>query len=108
MKFVGFELARDHRCEAAGAFLLRVMAQLVQSGGRDDRIAIGLNHQILNSPAHSQAPAPTRSGHIEESSLRKQRTKAFDVVAKEATKNNQAHSPIRALFLAAYFPDAPG
>jgi integrase len=33
-------------------------------------------------------PAPTRSEHIEVSSLRKQHAKAFELVAKEAAKNN--------------------
>lgn len=42
-------------------------------------------------------PAPTRSGHIEVSSLRKQHAKAFDIVAKEATKNNQ--KPVRPFVL---------
>jgi len=42
-------------------------------------------------------PAPTRSGHIEGSSLRKQHAKAFELVAKEATKNNL--KPVRPFVL---------
>jgi integrase len=42
-------------------------------------------------------PASTRSGHIEGSSLRKQHAKAFELVAKEAAKNNQ--KPVRPFVL---------
>jgi integrase len=42
-------------------------------------------------------PGPTRSGHVEVSSLRKQHAKAFEIVAKEATKNNQ--KPVRPFVL---------
>jgi integrase len=42
-------------------------------------------------------PAPTRSGHVEGSSLRKQHAKAFDVIAKEAAKNNL--KPVRPFVL---------
>jgi integrase len=42
-------------------------------------------------------PASTRSGHIEGSSLRKQHTKAFELVAKEAAKNNL--KPVRPFVL---------
>lgn len=42
-------------------------------------------------------PAPTRSGHVEVSSLRKQHAKAFEVVAKEAEKSNQ--KPVRPFVL---------
>jgi integrase len=42
-------------------------------------------------------PAPTRSGHIEGSSLRKQHTKAFEMVAEEAAKNN--NKPVRPFVL---------
>lgn len=41
--------------------------------------------------------APTRSGHVEGSSLRKQHTKTFELVAKEAAKNNQ--KPVRPFVL---------
>jgi len=34
-------------------------------------------------------PAPTRSGHVEPSSLRKQHAKAFENIAQEASKRNQ-------------------
>lgn len=42
-------------------------------------------------------PAPTRSGHVEVSSLRKQHAKAFELVAKEAAKNNV--KPVRPFVL---------
>jgi integrase len=43
-------------------------------------------------------PDPTRrSGHIEGSSLRKQHTKAFEIVAEQAAKNNQ--KPVRPFVL---------
>lgn len=42
-------------------------------------------------------PAPTLSGHVEVSSLRKQHTKAFELVATEAAKNNQ--KPVRPFVL---------
>lgn len=42
-------------------------------------------------------PAPTCSGHVEVSSLRKQHTKTFDLVAREAAKNNL--KPVRAFVL---------
>jgi integrase len=42
-------------------------------------------------------PAPTRSGHVEVSSLRKQHAKAFELVAKEANKNNL--KPVRPFVL---------
>jgi integrase len=42
-------------------------------------------------------PAPTRSGHIEVSSLRKQHVKAFETVAKEAAKNDR--KPVRPFVL---------
>jgi integrase len=42
-------------------------------------------------------PAPTRSGHVEVSSLRKQHAKAFAVIGEEATKNN--HKPVRPFVL---------
>jgi integrase len=42
-------------------------------------------------------PAPTRSGHIEVSSLRKQHAKAFEVIGTEAAKNNQ--KPVRPFVL---------
>jgi integrase len=45
-------------------------------------------------------PAPTRSGHVEPSSLRKQHTKAFQTIAEEATKNNQ--KPVRPFVLYAF------
>ena len=34
-------------------------------------------------------PAPTKSGHIDHSTLKKQHTKIFGVVNQEAKKNNQ-------------------
>src|SRR6478752_4690211 len=42
-------------------------------------------------------PAPTRSGHIEPSSLRKQHTNAFATIAKEASKRNE--KPMRPFVL---------
>lgn len=42
-------------------------------------------------------PAPTRSGHVEGSSLRKQHAKAFALIAEEARKNNQ--KPVRPFVL---------
>ena len=42
-------------------------------------------------------PAPTRSGHVEASSLRKQHAKAFELVANEAAKNNR--KPVRPFVL---------
>lgn len=42
-------------------------------------------------------PAPTRSGHIESSSLRKQHGKAFQTIAEEAEKNNG--KPVRPFVL---------
>ena len=42
-------------------------------------------------------PAPTRSGHVEASSLRKQHSAAFALVAKEAARNNQ--KPVRPFVL---------
>jgi integrase len=42
-------------------------------------------------------PAPTRSGHVGSSSLKKQHAKAFKIVAKEAAKNNQ--KPVRPFVL---------
>lgn len=42
-------------------------------------------------------PAPTRSGHVEVSSLRKQHAKAFETVAEQAAKNNQ--KPVRPFVL---------
>jgi integrase len=42
-------------------------------------------------------PAQTRSGHVEVSSLRKQHTRAFELVAKEAEKNNL--KPVRPFVL---------
>jgi integrase len=42
-------------------------------------------------------PAPTRSGHIEPSSLRKQHAKAFKVIAEEAKKNSR--KPVRPFVL---------
>jgi integrase len=42
-------------------------------------------------------PALTRSGHVEVSSLRKQHTKAFEMIAEEAAKNNQ--KPVRPFVL---------
>jgi len=42
-------------------------------------------------------PAPTRGGHVEGSSLRKQHTKAFEIVAQEAVKNNL--KPVRPFVL---------
>jgi integrase len=41
--------------------------------------------------------APTRSGHVESSSLKKQHKKAFELVAKEAAKNNL--KPVRPFVL---------
>jgi integrase len=41
--------------------------------------------------------APTRSGHVESSSLKKQHAKAFELVAKEAAKNNL--KPVRPFVL---------
>jgi integrase len=41
--------------------------------------------------------APTSSGHVESSSLRKQHRKIFEIVAKEAAKNNQ--KPLRPFVL---------
>jgi integrase len=42
-------------------------------------------------------PAETRSGHIESSSIRKQHAEAFDVIAKEAAKNER--NPVRPFVL---------
>jgi integrase len=42
-------------------------------------------------------PAPTHSSHVEASSLRKQHSAAFDLVAKEAAKNGQ--KPVRPFVL---------
>jgi len=42
-------------------------------------------------------PAPTPSGHVEVSSLRKQHTKAFEIIAERAAKNNQ--KPVRPFVL---------
>jgi integrase len=42
-------------------------------------------------------PAPTRAGHVEMSSIRKQHTKAFEIVAEEAATNNQ--KPVRPFVL---------
>jgi integrase len=42
-------------------------------------------------------PASTRSGHVEVSSLRKQHSKAFELIAKEAAKNNL--KPVRPFVL---------
>ena len=42
-------------------------------------------------------PAPTRSGHVEPSSLRKQHANAFKVIAKEAAKRNER--PVRPFVL---------
>jgi len=36
----------------------------------------------------TRAAAPTKSGHIEPSSLKQQHAKVFDMLAKEAQKNN--------------------
>jgi integrase len=41
--------------------------------------------------------APTRSGHVEPSSLRKQHTRAFEVIAEEASKRNS--KPVRPFVL---------
>ena len=41
--------------------------------------------------------APTRNGHVEASSIRKQHSAAFETVAKEATKHNQ--KPVRPFVL---------
>lgn len=41
--------------------------------------------------------APTRSGHVESSSLKKQHTKAFELIAKEGVKNNL--KPVRPFVL---------
>lgn len=41
--------------------------------------------------------APTRSGHVEVSSIRKQHTSAFELIAKEAAKNNL--KPVRPFVL---------
>ncbi len=43
-------------------------------------------------------PAPTRSGHVEVSSLRKQHAKAFELVAKDAAKKNLKAVPPFALY----------
>lgn len=42
-------------------------------------------------------PAPTRSGHVEPSSVRKQHAKAFTIIADEAAKRNQ--KPVRPFVL---------
>ena len=42
-------------------------------------------------------PAPTRSGHVEPSSLRKQHAKAFETIAGEAAKRNA--KPVRPFVL---------
>jgi integrase len=42
-------------------------------------------------------PASTRSGHVEVSSLRKQHSKAFELIAEEAAKNNV--KPVRPFVL---------
>jgi site-specific recombinase XerD len=42
-------------------------------------------------------PAPTKSGHIEPSSLKKQHARAFKTIAEEAKKNNQ--KPVRPFVL---------
>jgi integrase len=41
--------------------------------------------------------APTRSGHVEPSSVRKQHAKAFEEIAKEASKRNE--KPVRPFVL---------
>jgi integrase len=54
--------------------------------------------EAAGKPADGWAwPAPTRSGHIESSSLKKQYVKAFELVAKEAAKNNL--KPVRPFVL---------
>lgn len=45
-------------------------------------------------------PAPTRSGHVEPSSLRKAHARAFQTIAQEAAKNNQ--KPVRPFVLYAF------
>ncbi len=42
-------------------------------------------------------PAPTRSGHIESSSIKKQHAKTFRTIAEEAVRNN--HRPVRPFIL---------
>jgi len=42
-------------------------------------------------------PAPTRSGHVEPSSVRKQHAKAFEIIAGEAAKRNE--KPVRPFVL---------
>jgi integrase len=39
--------------------------------------------------SNSVRPAPTRSGHIESSSLKKQHAKAFETLRREAAKNDE-------------------
>jgi integrase len=42
-------------------------------------------------------PAPTRSGHVEPSSIRKQHVKAFEIISEEAAKRNE--KPVRPFVL---------
>jgi hypothetical protein len=52
--------------------------------------------------------APTCSGHIEPSSLRKQHAKTFKALDEEAAKRQQTQQTIRAVFAAAHLSHAPG
>ena len=53
-------------------------------------------------------PAPTRSGHVEPSSLRKQHAKTFNTIADEASKRNaKPVRPFVLIFAAAHVSDAP-
>jgi integrase len=54
--------------------------------------------EAVGKPAEGWAwPAPTRSGHIESSSLKKQHLKAFELIAREAATNNV--KPVRPFVL---------
>jgi integrase len=54
-------------------------------------------------------PATTRSGHVEVSSLRKHHARAFELIAKEAAKNNlKPGASIRTLFPTTHVPHAAG
>ena len=53
--------------------------------------------------------APTASGHVESSSLKKQHSKTFKTLAEQAAECNEKPSaPIRALYAAAHIPHTPG
>ena len=51
--------------------------------------------------------APTASGHVEPSTVKKQHARTFKTIADQAEKNNaEASSPIRAVYVASYVSDS--